>query len=494
MEKISDFLIKCMLLIFMFMVSLGILVGGLGVFKERPSYLFCFILGLLAFLLLLRLAPRLRGLGAKLLGFGRLKLGLIITAISLALGLSWILYFQIVPSVDFLTFYESARAIAHGEAVDRIYLGLFPHILGYSSFLGWVMSIFGESVMVAALTNLILNTVSGLCIYVLCQRHLSFGKAAFAYLLWALLPSKTMYCSMVLSEPLYTCLILLFLLCLSYAGSIKGPGWLRASLSLLFGLVSGILLMGINVTRPVGLILAIAFAIWALLLRGKAAKTLLGWGLLGLYSIGLALGSAGFQQRWERWEYVALQELPSSLPAYNIYVGLNPDTLGSYSQEDMDLLLSYRYDPDKGSARYAQEQMLLHVEERIKSGDINFPKLLVTKLGKLLGSDEGAPFYGQAAMSQFEFSFWSAICNVFYYLLFFLCIAGTWRMFRGPDTSCICLVPLYSIGLILAHMIVEVGGRYKYSLLPMFIILASCSLDLFSKNTMPHRRTLHRKS
>jgi hypothetical protein len=38
------------------------------------------------------------------------------------------------------------------------------------------------------------------------------------------------------------------------------------------------------------------------------------------------------------------------------------------------------------------------------------------------------------------------------------------------------MVPLYSIGLILAHLIVEVSGRYKYSVIPMLIILASFAL------------------
>lgn len=39
------------------------------------------------------------------------------------------------------------------------------------------------------------------------------------------------------------------------------------------------------------------------------------------------------------------------------------------------------------------------------------------------------------------------------------------------------MVPLYSIGLILAHLIIEVSGRYKYSLIPMLILIAGFSLD-----------------
>ena len=35
------------------------------------------------------------------------------------------------------------------------------------------------------------------------------------------------------------------------------------------------------------------------------------------------------------------------------------------------------------------------------------------------------------------------------------------------------MLPLYTLGLTLAHMLIEVSSRYHYSLIPMFIIFAS---------------------
>lgn len=46
---------------------------------------------------------------------------------------------------------------------------------------------------------------------------------------------------------------------------------------------------------------------------------------------------------------------------------------------------------------------------------------------------------------------------------------------EGPERGACLLVPLYCEGLILAQMLVEVAGRYHYSLIPMLILLG-CGL------------------
>ena len=75
------------------------------------------------------------------------------------------------------------------------------------------------------------------------------------------------------------------------------------------------------------------------------------------------------------------------------------------------------------------------------------------------------------------------LSNVYYYLLVILCLIGAASLFRHPLRSTVYMAPLYSIGLILAHLIIEVSGRYKYSLIPMLILIACFSL--------PHLRLPH---
>lgn len=471
-ENLSKTLIRIMLGIYMLLLGLGIALGTFGK-VESPSYMVEFLASGLFLLCLWIFRFRLGKLLGRISLPGAFVTGLVLSIFCLLLNLAWVLAFQIEPTVDFLTFYDTACAIACDQRVDMLYLGLFPHILGYSTFLGFMMRLFGQSTMLAPVLNVILTLISGLCIYLLCLRWAGLRAAAAAFFLWSICPSKLIYNSMVMSEPLYTCMILLFLLLLSLAMDRDGRWWLRLLAALPLGLACGALLLAVNVTRPVAAIIFVAFFIWALFLRGRNLKEMKTWLLLAVFSLSMFTAWARCGHYWDLWEYLHIFEETSDIPAYNIYVGLNMDSLGSYSDEDMETLMNYRY---QGTALSAQEDMLEEVKKRLSSGEIDFPKLFSAKLAKLMGNDEGGAFYAQAGLSPLAFKLSSALSNVFYYFLALLSLLGAAALFRRPIYSTVYMAPLYSIGLILAHLLVEVSGRYKYSLIPMFIIVAAFAL------------------
>lgn len=479
-EKISKFFIRIMLLIYIGLLGLGVFLGTFGKL-ESPSYILAFALALAMLALIWVFRQRLGRLLGRIRLPGPFLTGLVLSLFCLLLNLAWVLYFQIEPTVDFQTFNDTALAIARNERVDMLYIGLFPHILGYSTFLGLMMRLLGESAMLAPVLNVVLTLISGLCIYILCLRWLELKAAAAAFFLWSICPSKLMYNAMVMSEPLYTCLILLFLLLLSLALDRKLHRRLRLLAAIPLGLTCGALLLAVNATRPVAVILFVAFFIWALLLRGRQLKELKGWLVLAAFTLSMFGAYSYCDRQWFRWEYLHIFERTSDIPAYNIYVGLNMDSLGSYSEEDMDTLMNYRY---QGGAVYAQEQMLEEVKERLSSGEIDFPRLFAAKLAKLMGNDEGGAFYAQAELSPLAFKLSSAVSNVFYYFVVLLSLFGALRLFKKPVFSTVYLAPLYSIGLILAHLIVEVSGRYKYSLIPMLIIMAVFAFGEFETKDM----------
>lgn len=479
-EKISKFFIRIMLLIYIGLLGLGVFLGTFGKL-ESPSYILAFALALAMLALIWVFRQRLGRLLGRIRLPGPFLTGLVLSLFCLLLNLAWVLYFQIEPTVDFQTFNDTALAIARNERVDMLYIGLFPHILGYSTFLGLMMRLLGESAMLAPVLNVVLTLISGLCIYILCLRWLELKAAAAAFFLWSICPSKLMYNAMVMSEPLYTCLILLFLLLLSLALDRKLHRRLQLLAAIPLGLACGALLLAVNATRPVAVILFVAFFIWALLLRGRQLKELKGWLVLAAFTLSMFGAYSYCDRQWFRWEYLHIFEETSDIPAYNIYVGLNMDSLGSYSEEDMDTLMNYRY---QGGAVYAQEQMLEEVKERLSSGEIDFPRLFAAKLAKLMGNDEGGAFYAQAELSPLAFKLSSAVSNVFYYFVMLLSLFGALRLFKKPVFSTVYLAPLYSIGLILAHLIVEVSGRYKYSLIPMLIIMAVFAFGEFETKDM----------
>ena len=165
-------------------------------------------------------------------------------------------------------------------------------------------------------------------------------------------------------------------------------------------------------------------------------------------------------------------EEPAGLPIYNLYVGFNMDTLGQWSSEDMDLLFEYRRQ-ECGSAPEAQKSMLPHVLERLQSDNLDLGRLFSAKLFTFLGNDELGGYTYRFTRSEGFVKICMVICNCFYYMLLFLALGGLGRLWRGWSDSAFLMLPLYTLGLTLAHMLIEVSSRYHYSLIPMFIIFAS---------------------
>ena len=63
--------------------------------------------------------------------------------------------------------------------------------------------------------------------------------------------------------------------------------------------------------------------------------------------------------------------------------------------------------------------------------------------------------------------------NVFYYGVLLAGMLGLGRMLRSRALGPGLLLPLFFLGLTLAHLLVEVSNRYHYSLIPILIIFAA---------------------
>lgn len=409
---------------------------------------------------------------------GALKSWALLTAVFLAVNLPVFFLVSVTPDNDFATFWKVALALAGGSELaegTKVYVALFPHILGYSTFLSGLLRLFGESALVPVIVNLILTMFSGMLIFKLVLRWLDVDAASFAYLLWSLCPSKMLYNTMVLSEPLYTFLLLLFILLLSElesrSGSVQRPLlWGAAA-----GALGGVILRAVNVSRPVAAIPIIAFFIWVLLLRGAELREKKKWLLYLSFAtlmlaVYLPLGSL-----WNGYAARVADQEPAGVPGYSLYVGFNPESRGQYSTEDSLLLESFC--ASEGSAAQAQQRMLEALKQRLASGDINFIRLFSAKLKSFLGFDEGGAFYMSGEISPLEYSALAVVSNVFYYCLLLLALLGAVRAFRRQDRSCVLLVPMYVLGLTAAHMLVEVSPRYHYSVIPMLVIMAAFSRE-----------------
>lgn len=398
--------------------------------------------------------------------------GLWAAGLCLAVNLAWVLAVRIEPFSDYAEYWDVARALANGtEIPDAWYVAMYPHILGTASVLSLLVRLCGESVLAVSLFNVALTTGSCALVWLLGRALLSERGAFLAALLWALTPCKLMLNSLVFSEPLYTLLILLFLwLFLRLEAGLRSETW-RAALAGLIAL--GLLLAAIQLVRPIAPILLIALALWIVLLRGGEAREPRLWcrwlaALLGMFLVYNAAGAA-----WNGHVERVLDQEIASVPWYNIYVGLNAETGGQYSNEDMDLLTSYLRQGQ--SADEAQRSMIPHVRQRLREG-LELRRLLPAKLFAFLGNDELGGYTYRFTRPPLFVKLCMALCNTFYYGVYLAALAGLWRLLRARTLGAGLLLPLFFLGLTLAHMLVEVANRYHYSLIPLLIIFASLGL------------------
>lgn len=390
-------------------------------------------------------------------------------ALCLALRLFWVFHVSIEPAGDYQVFYGVASVMAESYGLwANQYLSLFPHVMGYSWFLSLFYRVLGPSPLLASLVNAGLSTLSCALLFFLSKKLFGVKAAAMAGLMWALFPSQIIYNMFVLSEPLYTALILAFLLAaVHFDGRADGASY-KTSLAL--GALTGLLGAAVDLCRPVGAILLLCLLLWLGLVRLEKWKGRV-WRrnamcfllvLLAVYGLTGRLGHGYLDRR--------LGVKSATTPGYNILVGFNARSGGLWNPEDSALLYETADQPG-ATPSSTQAQMLDYAKERITSGDIDFCKLFGDKLYHLMGRDDNCVDYAASVLDREEML--SKLCNVYWYMALFLALAGLVRALISAHRGGLFPAMLYFVGLVLAHMLVEVAGRYHYSLLISVCLLAA---------------------
>ena len=401
---------------------------------------------------------------------------IILLSVCVLVKLAWVLIFRTEPASDYYTFYETAVKLSKswqitdmGDAADIYYLAVFPHIMGYATFLSLFYKVFGTGLLVAPIVNVLLSAISMFFIYYIATRLLGNRAGIIASILWIFLPSQTIYNTMVLSEPYYTTLILAFFICLiKVSDAIKASRWVRI---FLLALASGVLLALVNATRPLSVILIIAMVISLVInVRRIDRKALVKKCTYLAVTALLFIASIGINSSYCTSR---LGQDAAGTAGYSIYVGFNEDASGSWNAEDAGALEAAVADQN-GDAEQAQEQMLEVAKSRIFEGNINFPKLFLEKIGVLWAHDSMAYYYSD--IGGHEVLFVSVLDAYFYFTIIFS-IVGLIAAIRRGDTSLILILVLYVLGLTAAHMLVEVSARYHYSAIVPILILSASGLS-----------------
>ena len=470
------------------LISLGVLYGTLGNVSHK-SYAAALILAFLFSILVFTIIKKDSKLLHCLDRFSPVAVCVLLSLLCLIINGMWVLVFQPEQAPDYQTFFKAASDLASRTPLSgKDYLAMFPHILGYASFLSIFLRAFGISTQVAAIINVVLTTGTGILLYLLSLRWIG-GRtaAAFVLLLWIICPSKLLYNTMTLSEPYYTFLLMLFVLLASAvfdqnSAKVKEQNRVKehkpeapASLTVLIGALCGVILALVNTARPVGVIPIIAFLIWSIFLTDrKQQKT--NNKSMGIYVLVLLVVYFATGRVWNTYAANLLDQEPPSVPGYSIYVGFNLDTQGAYADEDMELLQSRYFGEYDRNARLTQQSMLQSAKERIEAAKKSVPNLMLHKLGILLGHDEGGAFYSGESLSGGEYKIWCVLSNIWYYFICIFAVVGSYDLLKYKRKDCIWLAPLCIIGIILAQLLVEVAARYHYCIIPLLLLLSASVL------------------
>lgn len=467
MECICNNLKRIMLILFVAIIIMSLIFA----FSYGEDYILALMCGALLCVVLIIGMPYLSKI---ILRIGAVNCFLLLSIICLLVKCIWIYYVRVEPAVDYATFYYYAESLSENEVAASRYVALFPHIFGYSYFLSIFIKVFGAGYNLAPILNVIMSVLSGMMLFRISYRLINLQAAVSIYLLWSFCPSQTMYNSLALSEPLYTMMIIAFILILTEINAYKGEVTIKTVGKMSFiGLMAGILLRSINCCRPIAAIFLIAVAIWLVVLRTKElinekfSKVWISF-LIPLLCVYIVTGFL-----WNEYISMRLGEEPATIPGYNILVGFNSDSLGKWNQEDSDLLFYYSDQPN-ATARWAQEQMFKEARKRIFSGQINFSYLMKEKVKTFLGSDDACVGYNSQVLTHIREL--GLLSNSYYYAIMILSLLSIMLLWKKSGRTVAMMFPLYIIGLTLAQMLVEVAPRYHYSIIPVILLLGQYTL------------------
>lgn len=420
-----------------------------------------------------------------------------VIAMSAVIRIIVIASFPITPSSDFETYYRIAGLLAQGGLTASGYSGYiaeFPHVIGYPYVLSLLFRITGPSVMAGLYLNMAVSLVSVFLVYRI-ARTLTGRLGGFIALVGAAFwPSQIIYGTILASEPVFTCLLLLgvwlFIYLFRYPqriGNLEGAVFLCVILGADLALT--------NAIRPMSTIMLIAVIICFVpnvirfsknekMLNGSLTRAACqGWFraslILVTFAVCMTLISVAITAKID-------YKLPSGATSfgYNLMVGVNIDSKGTWNQGDSDFF-SKNFSTTN-SAEEAHRASLDVALARIKDNPEGIAGLAVEKFVSLWGNDDYGDYWtklflgqqGNLTPERQGFIDNLKLPNDVLYLtaVFFSAVFGVQLLLLKKVGPAQVLILLF-IGTAALHVLLEFQNRYHYFMLPVFIILASNSIS-----------------
>ena len=128
-----------------------------------------------------------------------------LSLIMFVIGVLWINLVNTQPYSDFYYYYTMAKNVANGLEWGNTYTAV-----GYSIFLGFIFKVFGSSLIIVKIVNLILVTMNNILFFKILKKvNIKEIDRKIIFALFILFPSNLYYISLVAGELLFTFILLL---------------------------------------------------------------------------------------------------------------------------------------------------------------------------------------------------------------------------------------------------------------------------------------------
>lgn len=406
--------------------------------------------------------------------YGPSFLGMTIVVIVI-LRLIWILKVDTTPISDFETYNINAQQMSEQIPSNLLSIKFGCQGFGYVLSLALIYKIFGYSLMIGKLFNIVLSVFTGILLYLITKKLFSERTARIAILLFAFLPSQIMYTSVIAAEHIYVLSILLGLYILTY-GSFK--------YSYKNEYYSGIILGFGAMVRQTALIVVAACIVYIFFEqkqdRFKKIFSFVKGAILILIVFHILL-------------LLDKNPDPTTGIENSLMVGTNYESTGKWNLADSQIWSDWWNTSNSSFNLKDAKSTALHLAYgRIVDNPMKFVVLVFKKYDIMWAREGYGVDWSTMKLNSPNFfidqnkNVLYGISQFYYFLILILTLLGCFKLWKTQnDNANIFLIAF--ILFVFAHSFLEVQPRYHYLFTFVFLILASYGLTENKVNTIEYK-------
>lgn len=386
--------------------------------------------------------------------------------ISFLIRLLWIIFIDTMPVSDFKVMYDGASEIAKGNynfILESYYFNTWVYQLGFTGYLALLMKLFNNSLFMIKFVNVIIVSLIPVVIYFSAKKLTNEKVARVAAILYAMYIGSIANTSVLTNQHLATLLFYIAILLL-ISNINRTFKWILVGVCIGLG----------NMIRPEGSIVILAILLFVVFKNitdiKEVGKSLIEFGgILIIVVMVSQLFSFVFINSG-----ISKYPLGNRDPLWKFSCGLNPNSKGTYNDED----LNYLYNAQLSGVSRNEAHMTL-IKERLS----NQSQLVITMAYKYVNmwalNDTSLQLsFTDNVDKPIIYDMTIKLEKIQYIIIVVLYMIGIFEIIRnkeGFSNNHIYLIIF--LGYLLAHLLIEVQPRYRYFALPILFIIASYSLS-----------------